>query len=165
MRIEKATQADVRDIVSLNKQFHLDGIPEFRWDKESWISSQIEDGNYLVLKVDPKTIYGAACVQLNSEYVKSMGHTDSDAYVEAIAIHKDKHNSGIILPFIRTIIDLAKSSEKGKVVGESFVAYEHDDLIRKAGFTIGENREWYGHQYFVFWASVSDLERKYRLRK
>ena len=165
MRIEKAIQSDVSSIVALNKQFHLDGIPDFRWDSEQWVSEQVKAENYLVLRVEPKAIYGAACVQLNSEYVKSVGHDDSDAYVEAIAIREDKHAVGFIRPFIRSIVELAKSSGKDKVVGESFVDYKHDELIRKAGFNIGENREYHGHEYFVFWASVSDLEEKYRLRK
>lgn len=49
MKIVKATPANLKVILAINRQLRLD-IPEFRRDTESWAKEEIEQGNLFVAK-------------------------------------------------------------------------------------------------------------------
>ncbi len=123
MKIQQATQADLKNIVSLNKLFHLN-IPGFRWDTEPWISDEIEQGNFHILK-HQKSAYGAVCLHLATE-----------AYIETIAVDKEKQGQGHGKKLIDFCAEEAMKHGKHKLVVESFCEYKLEDFYTKCGFEL-----------------------------
>ena len=120
MKITKATQADLKAIVGLNKQFHLN-TPGFMWDKKAWVSEEIEAGNFHVLKNHNST-YGAVCIHTDLS-----GLLKSNAYIETIAVRKDMHGNGLGKQLIDFAKDKAKKEGKERLVIHSQCLFERQD--------------------------------------
>lgn len=144
MQIVRATLADVKPIVALNKQFHLD-IPGFRWDTEAWISDQIDKGTFHLLK-DGASTYGAVCIQTALDNL-----APTDAYIETIATREDLHGKGYGKKLINQSASIARAEGKHRLIVESFLEYGLKDFYTKCGFQLEPERpDFHGHQYNVF---------------
>ncbi len=138
-KIIKAKIDNVKDIVLLNKQFHLN-IPNFYWDTKKWISSEIKKGNYYVLIKD-SSILGAMDIEKKKR----------EYHISTIAVKKEMHGKNLG----RRLIDFAKKiAIKGKVpllTICSFVDYNLEGFYTKCGFTKRDKLgDYEGHPYFKF---------------
>ncbi len=144
MQIVRATQADVKPIVALNRQFHLD-IPDFRWDTETWTTDQIDKGTFHLLKEGGST-YGAVCIQTALDNLPS-----TDAYIETIATREDLHGKGYGRELINQAALIARDEGKHRLIVESFLEYGLKDFYTKCGFQLeSEQQDFHGHTYNVF---------------
>lgn len=144
MQIVKATQADAKFIVALNRQFHLD-IPNFRWDTETWITDQIDKGTLHLLK-EGKSAYGAVCIQTALDNLPP-----TDAYIETIATREDLHGKGYGRELINQAALIARDEGKQRLIVESFAKYGLKDFYTKCGFQLEpEQCNFYGYPYNIF---------------
>ncbi len=144
MQITKATQADIKPIVALNRQFHLD-IPGFRWDTEAWVRDQVDKGTFHLLK-DGSSAYGAVCIQTALDNLPS-----TDAYIETIATREDLHGQGYGRELINQAALIARDEGKTRLIVESFTEYGLKGFYTKCGFQLeSEKSDFGGHPYNVF---------------
>lgn len=142
-KIIKAKEENLDDIALLNKQFKLN-IPDFYWDSEKWISSEIKKGNYYIL-VDNGEILGA----INLRKYKKEHH------ISTIAVKKDMHRKNLG----KKLIEFAKESTiKEKVhllTVNSFVDYNLEGFYTKCGFyKESELGEYERHLYSKFFMRI-----------
>ena len=123
--IMPATKDNIRDIVGLNGQFHLD-IKGFKWDKPEWIKEEIEKGNYFVLKQGDKVIGAIDTQKLGS----------GDLYIEAIAVEPSQHGTGLGKRLIMFAKDMGQNLGCKKLTVESFQSYGLLDFYQKVGFKL-----------------------------
>jgi N-acetylglutamate synthase-like GNAT family acetyltransferase len=142
-KITKARKEDTKEIALINKQFHLE-IPNFYWNSEKWVSSEIKKGNYYIL-VEESSILGAIALEKNKKEYE----------ISTIAIKKEMHGKSLG----KKLIDFAKEiAIKDKIplltVG-SFVDYKLEEFYTKCGFT-KENKlgNYKGHSYFKFFMKL-----------
>jgi len=120
--VEPAREEDAAEIADLNTLFHLD-IPDFKWDNESWVREQIEQGNYFVLKEDG-TLTGAVNLQTQEDSLS----------IETIAVRKDLQGRGTGRKLIDFAKDQAQQKGKPKLTVESFTDYGLESFYQKVGF-------------------------------
>lgn len=144
MQIVRAIQADVKSIIVLNRQFHLD-IPNFKWDREDWVADEVDKGTFHLLK-EGKSTYGAVCVQTALE-----GLSPTDAYIETIATREDLHGMGYGKELINQAALIARDEGKQRLIVESFLKYGARDFYIKCGFKLEPRQpEFCGYPYNVF---------------
>ena len=144
MKIVKATLADLKSILEINQQLHLD-IPDFRWDTELWAMEEIEQGNFYVAK-DHKYAYGTLCLQMALEQFP-----ETVAYIDAMAVSEDRHGLGIGKQMVDFAINESKKADKKTLQVESFHEYSVKEFYIKRGFKLQpELGEFNGHPYYVF---------------
>lgn len=144
MKIVKATLADLKSILEINQQLHLD-IPDFKWDTEPWTREEIEQGNFYVAK-DHKCAYGTLCLQMALEQLP-----ETVAYIDAMAVHEDKHSLGIGKQIVDFAINESKKAGKETLQVESFPEYNVKEFYIKCGFKLQpEMGEFNDHPYYVF---------------
>ncbi len=142
-KITKARKEDAEEIALLNKQFHLN-IPDFRWDSEKWISSEIEKGNYYILLENTQILGAMNLEKYKKEYV-----------VSTIAIKEDQHGKNLG----RKLIDFAKENAIKENIHlltvDSFVDYNLEGFYTKCGFIKRKELGNYkGHPYFRFFMKL-----------
>src|SRR3972149_10636552 len=120
--VEPAREEDAAEIMNLNTLFHLD-IPDFKWDNESWVREQIEQGNYFVLKEDG-ILTGAIDLQTREDSLS----------IETIAVRKELQGRGTGRKMIDFAKDQARQNGKPKLTVESFTDYGLESFYKKVGF-------------------------------
>ena len=88
MDIVKAKDSNIKDILKLNSQIHVD-TPLFQGSSKVWVVEQVKKGNYFVMQ-DDNEICGAICL------LEKDGHF----YLETIAVDERQHGKGIGTQFI-----------------------------------------------------------------
>jgi N-acetylglutamate synthase-like GNAT family acetyltransferase len=139
--IELADIQDLGSIERINKQLRLD-VPDFKWDQKEWISEEIKNSNFFVLRQDG-LVCGAICLIPKEKHLT----------IETIAVDKEKQRIG----FGRKLIEFAfKNARKGnmtKVGVGSFIYYGAKDFYLKCGFRL-ENTAFGCTSYYSFIANV-----------
>ena len=145
MKIIKANLADLNSIYELNKQLHIP-IRDFRWDKKYWIKQEIKYGSFYVVKNN--IIHGAMCLQLNMENKK-------EAYIETLAIKKNKQKKGLGTKLVNFAIKKAKENKKNILTVGSLCESNAEDFYLKCGFTLeDELGDYYGHEFYGFYLKL-----------
>jgi N-acetylglutamate synthase-like GNAT family acetyltransferase len=122
-KIVKAKIEHTKDITLLNKQFNLD-IPEFYWNSEKWISSEIEKGNYYVLLEDTQILGAMNLEKYKKEYV-----------VSTIAIKENMQGKNLGRKLIKFAKETAIKENVHLLTVDSFVNYNLEGFYTKCGFT------------------------------
>lgn len=143
MKISKARSKDSKEIARLNRLFHLD-IEGFRWDSRRWVESEINAGNYHVIRSDNRVL-AAICLNLQHE----------DGYIETIAVKKDKQSTGLGKKLIEFAKQESKNSGKSRLRVESFCEYGIDGFYEKCGFSkYSVKGNYAGHDFNIFLMNV-----------
>src|SRR5512146_453513 len=84
--IEPANHLDIPRISELNRQLNLElpGFEDDRYDQESWISEEIGNENFFVLK-EGAFVVGAI----------SIIPSENELFIQTIAVDKDVHGKGL----------------------------------------------------------------------
>lgn len=143
IQIKLAEESDLESMVRLNRQFHLN-IPGFRWDGDSYISNELKENNYWVIK-DEKGIIAAMCLKM----------LENEGSIETIAISPEKHKLGFGRRLIEFAKDFSKQMGKSRLSVESFCEYNLQEFYEKCGFTKEPNvRDYNGHPYDCFHMTI-----------
>ncbi len=142
-KIIKAKMKDLQEIILLNKQFNL-AIPNFYWDSEKWISSEIKKGNYYIL-IDEDSTLGA----INIKKYKKEHH------ILTIAINKEVHGKSLGKKLIEFAKENAINTKAELLTVGSFIDYNLDTFYTKCGFKKRDKLgEYEGHKYFEFFMKL-----------
>ena len=83
INLRKAEETDKKDILRIADELYLD-IPDFVWNKDEFVSRQIENGGYYIGEVGGEP---AGIISLRQRRKKM--------YVETLAVAKKYRNNGI----------------------------------------------------------------------
>lgn len=139
--IEPADIQDLESIERINKQLHLDD-PDFKWDQKEWISEEIRNGNFFVLRQNG-LVCGAICL------IPKEGQLT----IETIAVDKEKQRIGFGRKLIEFAFNNARKGNMTKVGVGSFIYYEAKDFYLKCGFRLVKTAFWCT-SYYNFIADV-----------
>lgn len=142
MEIILAKLDDLESITSLNSQFHLE-IDNFKWDTPKWISQEIKQGHYVLLKEKNDTL-GAMCLEPKEDIM----------YIQTIAVQQKLHKKGLGRNLINYAKIHAKKERSKKIVVESFLDYNLEGFYTKCGFLKSYFTQEYGgkkyNHYFMY---------------
>lgn len=142
-KITKARKEDAEEIALLNKQFHLD-IPNFYWDSEKWISSEIEKGNFYIL-LENTQILGAIDIEKDKK----------EYSISTIAVKENMHDKNLGKKLIEFARKKAIKEKIYLLTVDSFVDYNLENFYTKCGFTKNNKLGNYkGHKYFKFFMKL-----------
>ena len=122
MDIVKADNADVKDIVKLNSQIHVD-TPLFHGSSPLWVEEQVKEGHYFMIK-DHNNVCGAVCLL----------EKDGKFHLETIAIEKDQQRKGLGKQFIEFAKTKAKENGFSSLLVDTYCEYDVDKFYEGCGF-------------------------------
>ena len=143
MNIVKANDANVKDIVKLNSQIHVD-TPLFQGSSSLWVEEQVKHGNYFMVK-DHDTVCGAVCLL----------EKEGQFHLETIAIEKDHQGKGLGKQFIEFAKTKAKENGFSSLFVDTYCEYNVDRFYEGCGFRkIPTFAKYRGKPYHRFTAEV-----------
>ena len=122
MNIVKAQGANVKDIVRLNSQIHVD-TPLFQGSSSLWVEEQVKDGHYFMIK-DSNDICGAVCLL----------EKEGQFHLETIAIEKNRQGKGLGKQFIEFAKTKAKENGFSSLLVDTYCEYNVDKFYEGCGF-------------------------------
>ncbi|MEK7658583.1 MAG: GNAT family N-acetyltransferase [Patescibacteria group bacterium] len=136
MNIRKAELKDIKEILEITKQLHLN-MADFVWDTENFITLQIERGDYFVLE-DNEKIFG----------VISLKFRRNGMHIETLAIREGFTSNGYGTELINFAKQFSKDRGAGALRVYSFSEYNILDFYSKNGFKLMDYHGSYdGHKY------------------
>jgi len=134
-------------IACLNEQFHLD-MPGFCWDREDWISRQIEQGDFWLLLGDDQDnqVTGALCLKHKP---------DDELHILTLAVSPRGEGRGACL--VEFAKQRAVQLDCARLTVDSFEEYGLLDFYQGQGFeVVGTTgpREW--TSYSFVWYTEAD---------
>lgn len=139
MNIKKAKLEDIAAIKSIANLLYLD-ISGFDWNKEDFIKSQIEKGEYYVAEENEKIIG-----------ITSLRDRNGRLYIETLAVAKDIQSSGLGKKLVEFAKQFARDNNFKILRTTSFYEYEVKDFWIKQGFRLlDEPGEYGGHKFYRF---------------
>ena len=143
MDIVKADDANVKDIVRLNNQIHVD-TPLFQGSSPLWVEEQVKHGNYFMIK-DSNAICGAVCLL----------EKEGQFHLETIAIDKNRQGKGLGKHFIEFAKTKAKENGFSSLFVDTYCEYNVDRFYEGCGFRkIPTFAKYRGKPYHRFTAEV-----------
>lgn len=144
MNIIKANDANVKDIVKLNSQIHVD-TPLFQGSSPLWVEEQVKHGNYFMIK-DHNTVCGAVCLL----------EKEGQFHLETIAIEKEHQGQGLGKQFIEFARAKAKENGFSSLYVDTYCEYNVDRFYEGCGFRkIPTFAKYRGKPYHRFTADVA----------
>lgn len=122
MNIVKAQDANVKDIVRLNSQIHVD-TPLFQGSSPLWVEEQVKDGHYFMIK-ESNDVCGAVCLL----------EKEGQFHLETIAIEKNQQGRGLGKQFIEFAKTKAKESGFSSLLVDTYCEYNVDKFYEGCGF-------------------------------
>lgn len=139
MRVIRAGEESLGDIIKLNKLFSLD-FDWFIWDSQDYVENELRNNAYYVLK-DYGRVHGAMCLKMNGD----------EAFIETIAVDRKKQRNGLGRKLIEFAKEFSQMNGKSKLIVESFCDYDLKDFYQKCGFICDPKKSYYeGYPYFSF---------------
>ncbi len=143
MNIIKASDANVKDIVKLNSQIHVD-TPLFQGSSSLWVKEQVKHGNYFMIK-DHHTLCGAVCLL----------EKEGQFHLETIAIEKEHQGQGLGKQVIEFAKAKAKENGFSSLFVDTYCEYNVDRFYEGCGFRkIPTFAKYRGKPYHRFTAEV-----------
>ncbi len=143
MNIIKASDANVKDIVKLNSQIHVD-TPLFQGSSSLWVEEQVKHGNYFMIK-DHHTLCGAVCLL----------EKEGQFHLETIAIEKEHQGQGLGKQVIEFAKAKAKENGFSSLFVDTYCEYNVDRFYEGCGFRkIPTFAKYRGKPYHRFTAEV-----------
>jgi GNAT superfamily N-acetyltransferase len=143
MNIVKAQGANVKDIVKLNSQIHVD-TPLFQGSSPLWVKEQVKEGHYFMIK-DNDGVCGAVCLL----------EKDGQFHLETIAIEKDHQGRGLGKQFKEFAKTKAKENGFSSLFVDTYCEYNVDRFYEGCGFRkIPTFAKYRGKPYHRFTAEV-----------
>ncbi len=143
MNIIKANDANVKDIVKLNSQIHVD-TPLFQGSSSLWVEEQVKHGNYFMIK-DHHTLCGAVCLL----------EKEGQFHLETIAIEKEHQGQGLGKQVIEFAKAKAKENGFSSLFVDTYCEYNVDRFYEGCGFRkIPTFAKYRGKPYHRFTAEV-----------
>ncbi len=143
MNIIKASDANVKDIVKLNSQIHVD-TPLFQGSSPLWVEEQVKHGNYFMIK-DHHTLCGAVCLL----------EKEGQFHLETIAIEKEHQGQGLGKQVIEFAKAKAKENGFSSLFVDTYCEYNVDRFYEGCGFRkIPTFAKYRGKPYHRFTAEV-----------
>jgi GNAT superfamily N-acetyltransferase len=143
MNIIKASNANVKDIVKLNGQIHVD-TPLFQGSSPLWVEEQVKHGNYFMIK-DHNTVCGAVCLL----------EKEGQFHLETIAVEKGHQGQGLGKQFIEFAKAKAKENGFSSLFVDTYCEYNVDRFYEGCGFRkIPTFAKYRGKPYHRFTAEI-----------
>ena len=122
MHIVKAKDSNIKDILKLNAQIHVD-TPLFQGSSKVWVEEQVKNGNYFLMQ-DRNEICGAICLL----------EKDGQFHLETIAVDEKQHGKGIGTQFIDFAKTKARENGFGSLYVDTYCEYNVDSFYERCGF-------------------------------
>ena len=143
MNIVKAHGANVKDIVRLNNQIHVD-TPLFQGSSPLWVEEQVKEGHYFMIK-DHDAVCGAVCLL----------EKEGQFHLETIAIEKNQQGKGLGKQFVDFAKTKAKENGFSSLFVDTYCEYNVDRFYEGCGFRkIPTFAKYRGKPYHRFTAEV-----------
>ena len=139
MNLRKAEIGDKKDILEIANLLHLD-IPDFVWDKDEFITKQIKNGEYFLIKKEERIVG-----------IISLCQRKDKMHIETIAVRNGSRSEGIGTELIEFAKRLTKEKGVNILRAYSFYKYKSVDFYLNRGFSLlGKPGVYNNHKYYRF---------------
>lgn len=137
--VRVATLDDRKAIIDIANLLYLD-IPDFVWNKDSYVEHQIKNGEYFLIEHEGH-VAG----------IMSMRERNHKMHIETLVVKTEFQRHGFGTQFIEFAKQFSKERGFGTLHAYSFNEYNMVDFYLKKGFTKLEHTGSYnGHPYYCF---------------
>jgi len=139
MTLRKAELEDKKDILDVANLLYLD-IPDFVWNKDNFVESQIKRGEYFLIENEEKIIG-----------IIGLRQRGNKMHVETIAVRNGSQLEGVGTKLIEFAREFTKKKGLNILRAYSFYEYKSVDFYLNRGFHLLNKPGIYnGHKYYRF---------------